>query len=207
MKYKQLIKRKESYQDKRDNEKNWQMICEELDDAGNLLDVACNAGYYSIKAAEKGVWGFGFDISADSLKTAKKRAEERNLSNVVFSQMALDPNNVLVLPDFDVVLCLSVFHHFVRLYGEDDAKSILVRLFSKSKKKMFLQIPSKIGKYTKDFSVDFCGNEQLIRRYVKNIFKDIDGCRVDYIGKNVEKPPTEEYRYLYAVIQTKAEGQ
>ena len=52
-----------SYQVKRENENNWIMIDKHIDDnSRNLLDIACDIGFYSFKAAQKGFFTIGFDI-------------------------------------------------------------------------------------------------------------------------------------------------
>jgi len=76
---------------------------------------------------------------------------------------------------------------------------MILGLFEISNKQMFLQIPSKKGKYTEDFSVDFKGDEGLIRNYILGVFDKVENCDVKYLGKKIEKPPTEEYRYLYLI--------
>ena len=87
----------------------------------------------------------------------------------------------------------------MRLHGENNAKAMVVDLFSKSAKSLFLQIPSKIGKYNNKLSIDFNGRKDLVDRYIRDIFVNVDSCEVVYLGKKVEKPPTEEYRFLYQI--------
>lgn len=196
---KKLFSGIESYQDKRENDDNWNLISPEIKGQKNLLDVACDAGFYSIKVASQGCFVLGFDILENSLKKARRRAKQKKMNNIIFAKMALDPVNVNILPNFDTILCLSVFHHFVRLYGEEAAKKMLIDLFLKANNKLLLQIPSKIGKYKKGFSIDFKGDESLIRNYILNVFEKVENCNVKYLGKKIEKPPSEKYRYLYLV--------
>ena len=188
-----------SYQDKRNNHENWMMIDKHLGENNSVLDVACDTGYYALKAAEKGHFVIGFDILKDSLKKAAGRAKSRNIKNVCFLEMALSPSNVLLLPHFDTILCLSVFQHFFRLYNEERAIQMVIDLLKISRKQLFLQIPSKIGKYGEGFSVNFNCKKELIDQYIRNIFSDIKQCEVKYIGKKREKPPTENFRYLYLI--------
>ena len=39
-----------------------------------------------------------------------------------------------VLPDFDVVICMSIFHHWVKNYGEMEALNILKKVAKKTKR-------------------------------------------------------------------------
>jgi len=190
-----------SYQDKRNSEQNWQLIKSQIGDDKSVLDVACDSGFYSLKFAEMGMFVIGFDILAKSLKKAKALAVSKNIDNVKFFEMSLTPDNVLKLPSFDSVLCLSVFHHFFRLYGEDQAKEMLRSLFKISKKQLYIQIPSKIGKYDKTFSIDFKGDKELTEKYIRDIFSNVTDSAVTYVGKKSELPPTENYRYLFLVTR------
>lgn len=198
--FKKNFEGKKSYQDKRDSEQNWQMIESQIGDSRNALDVACDAGFYSLKLAQMGLFVVGFDILASSLKKATQDAQKKGLSNdVYFLEMALTPENVLKLPQFDSILCLSVYHHFFRLYGEENAKEMIRNLFRISKKQLFLQIPSKIGKYGNGFSIDFNGDKDLTEKYIRDIFLEVSESKVVYIGKKKERPPTENYRYMFCI--------
>ena len=188
-----------SYQDKRSSEDNWQMIKAEIAGASNVVDVACDAGYYALKVAETGASVFAFDILEDSINRARQKATSQKLDNAMFSVFALTPDNIGKMPRYDFGLCLSVFHHFVRQYGETAAKQMLVDLFDRTHRGLFLQIPSKIGKYTPAFSVNFDGSETKTREYLADLFGELPDAKIRYIGKKVEKPPTEDYRFLYLV--------
>ena len=195
--FRDFFKRTTSYQDKRDSEQNWKLIESHLTDGKSVLDVACDAGFYSLKFAALGKFVVGFDILASSLKKAKKKALSKRINNAHFLEMPLTPDNVTKFPIFDTVLCLSVYHHFFRLYGEDGAKEMVRNLFEITNKQLYIQIPSKIGKYGSDFSIDFKGDKDLTEKYVQDIFLGVDHCVVSYVGKKRELPPTEPYRYLF----------
>jgi SAM-dependent methyltransferase len=189
----------DSYQDKRSNNGNWEIIFPEIIDSKNLLDVACDAGYYTIESGKCGIQSYGFDIRFDSLKRAHKRAKKANLNNVFFYQLSLTTENVKNLPRYDTVLCLSVFHHFVRLYGEDLARQIIIDLFNISLKRLILQISDKKGKYKNMLSVDFKEDEGNIRKYIYDIFKGLDKCKIKYLGAKVENNNIEKLRHIYTI--------
>lgn len=198
-KLKRFFQPKTSYQDKRDNEANWQLIKDHIKESKNVLDVACDSGFYSLKLAEMGIFVVGFDILTSSLNKARDLAKLRNINNVHFLEIPLTPSNVLKLPKFDTVLCLSVYQHFFRLYGEVKAKEMLINLFRITNKQMFIQMPSKIGKYGDNFSINFNGDKDLTENYIQEIFDGEANSVVSYVGKKKEKPPTENYRYLFLV--------
>jgi len=189
-----------SYQEKRDNENNWIMIEKHIGNTcKNLLDIACDIGFYSFKAVQKGLFTVGLDIEARSIKKACKLALTKKQENIAFMKMPLNPSNVSLLPNFDIILCLSVFHHFDRIFGEENAKKMVAGLFAKCDKQFFFQIPSKKNKFGADFRYDFNNDKVRIEKYVYNLFNEIGGCSVKLIGKKKEKPPTEPYRFLFLI--------
>ncbi len=193
-----------SYQEKRDNDENWNFINKHLDkNSQNLLDVACDAGFYSFKAADAGIFTLGIDILDSSLKKANDLVAANRIEGVAFMKMALSPSNIQHLPRFDVIFCLSVFHHFYRLYGEDKAINMVLSLYQNCRKQLFFQIPSKIGKYGEGFSVDFKEEIELIDSYVKGIFSEVEGCDISLIGSKREKPPNENHRHLFLIEKRK----
>ncbi|MDC0213265.1 class I SAM-dependent methyltransferase [Gammaproteobacteria bacterium] len=189
-----------SYQDKRNNIENWDLFSGRIGDGSSVLDIACDAGFYSLEAAKKNCFVLGVDILKESLKKAKKNAESMALTRyVTFMERHVDEPFIDSLPVFEYVLCLSVFHHFCRAYGEDTAKKMIVGLFNTCGHSLFLQIPSKIGKYTEDFSVDFKGDQSKIEEYIVGIFHDCPDVEISYLGAKEEKPPGEQYRFLFEI--------
>jgi len=198
--YKIKNRKGRSYQEKRDNEENWMMIEQQIhNEAKNLLDIACDIGFYSFRAAQKGIFTVGFDILHHSIKKANQQVHNKNQENIAFMNLSLNPSNVSLLPKFDVILCLSVYQHFCRIFNEENARKMVAGIFSKCEKQFFFQIPSKKNKYGPDFSSDFQNEKEKIERYIFDLFSEIGDCSVSLIGKKNEKPPTEPYRYLFLI--------
>lgn len=92
----------------------WQEIAPHLpeDLAGwRVLDIGCNAGYYSFALAERGARVLGVDIDPHYLRQACWAAHELGLEErVEFRQMAVyDLANLK--ETFDLVLFMGVFYH------------------------------------------------------------------------------------------------
>lgn len=100
----------------------------------SVLDVGCNQGYFTFRFAEKGGICLGVDNDRAELMAARARAEGRKVRNIAFLEMTLDRESMQGLPVSDVVVCLSVFHHWVRHYGQADAEEMLAMLAAKAGK-------------------------------------------------------------------------
>jgi ubiquinone/menaquinone biosynthesis C-methylase UbiE len=87
--------------------RNWMLALAALAPGEHVLDLACGTGLVTLAAAESvGPKGsvLGTDLSGQMVEVARRRAAERQLSNVKFKRMDAE---TLDLPDatFDVVLC------------------------------------------------------------------------------------------------------
>lgn len=92
-----------------------------------VLDVGCDMGFWSFLAAEKGaekvvgldrnrvVRGLG---PTDLVALNRLRAQEEGLANVSFESIDVG-RQYRVFGNFDVVLCLSVYHHMFEAAGGD----------------------------------------------------------------------------------------
>ena len=77
----------------------------------NILDFGCGNGWVSIDLAKSGAQVWGIDISEESIKKARKWAENENLSNKIkFEKM---PGENIKYNDnfFDLVLGSAILHH------------------------------------------------------------------------------------------------
>lgn len=100
----------------------------------SVLDVGCNQGYFTFRFAEKGGICIGIDNDRAELMAARARAKVHKVRNVAFLEMTLDKECTQGLPVSDVVVCLSIFHHWVRHYGQDGAEEMLGMIAAKAGK-------------------------------------------------------------------------
>lgn len=96
----------------------WKQIKPFIPKAGVVLEIGADCGYFTAKIAEAYpntlVWAF--EIS-DRWKIAKELFEQKKLYNVVLCNWELTPRDLFCLTHnveaVDLVLALSVFHHFL----------------------------------------------------------------------------------------------
>lgn len=91
----------------------------------SALDFGCHSGYFTFRMAERGGLCIGIDRGEAEILTARSLATLHGVRNAAFVRMDLSPANTGGLPSADVVFCLSIFHHWVRQYGQDGALALL----------------------------------------------------------------------------------
>jgi len=119
------------YQERRsDNQDRWEFISSHIDeDARSLIDIGCAEGEFAARPAEMGLNVTGFDRNVTRLHTA--RTEHAEYSNLRFEEAELIPETIDELPEADVILFLTVHHHWVKAYGWDEAANMVRTLLQK----------------------------------------------------------------------------
>lgn len=190
-----------SYQENRPDgtRQRWERLSGRLDpDDKSLLDVGCDIGTYTQAAACRGLVVLGIEQKEDRVRTAIRRT--KGGERVAFMVLALTPENIRSLPDFDVVLFLSVYHQFVRSYGPETAQQMLMELGRKANRKLFFE-PAGTRREYRDGAVGFEDmNEASIRDYhmefLGGLFPDAE--EVSYLGAT-ECRGSEPFRTLFEV--------
>lgn len=123
----------------REGGERWLIIEEIIKKYGvkSFLDLGCAEGFYVRKAANAGCFSIGVDNNPEIFaltQIAKNLDREQNSGFVLnkISQPLFD-----TLPEFDMVICLSVLHHVIRIEGLESMKGYLKRI-AKLHKKAFL---------------------------------------------------------------------
>ena len=65
---------------------------------------------------------------------AKALAAGNGIKNIVFTQMEVTPENASLLPKTDMVICLSIFHHWIRKLGQEKSFQIMKALADSTNK-------------------------------------------------------------------------
>lgn len=132
------------YQELRsDNQVRWDFISSHIDeDDRSLIDIGCAEGEFAARAAEMGLNVTGFDRNVTRLHTA--RTEHAEYSNLRFEEAELNPETIGDLPKSDVILFLTVHHHWVRAYGWDEAANMFRTLLEKGETVIY-EPPGHIG--------------------------------------------------------------
>ena len=191
---------KPRYQDKRgfSLEQRWALISPLISPTDRtVLDVGCNLGDFTARFAQMGFFAVGLDAVAQTVLAAMRRSS--GIDNAVFGVSRLTPQNIDVLPAFDITLCLSVAHNWHRDYGEDQCWLMIEKLITRSKTLVLetASIRQKYGERPPGF-VD--NDEGTIKEYfVERLGRAATrAASVSYLGKTacIGKEP---YRFMFAV--------
>jgi len=98
----------------------------------SFLDIGSQLGYFTFCAAEKGAFAIGVERSPYFYRVANSIRNLQSITNAAFINMELNSETVQSLPRFDVICCLSVFHHWVLDWGESVALAQLKQLCEKA---------------------------------------------------------------------------
>lgn len=180
------------------------MILNELDyDDRSLVDIGCNAGVLTRQAARHGLFSVGIDGNREAISFARKKTEaEERLS---FMLWKMTPDDLGKIPEFDVVLLLSVYHQWVALYGNDEAGLMLRNVSGKCRRKLFFEpasIQRKYGVYKQNF-VD--GDERSVVEFNVQMISDVTGLKVRFLGRSEAPDADERFRSLFIAERSDSE--
>jgi len=144
------------------------------------LDVGCNVGYFCFNLAEDGISMLGVDMDDRFLRMARHVLRKCKFRNVGFLNMEINERTINLLPSTDLIIFLSVWHHWVKQYDYERATLMLSSMWGKCKKIMLFEtgeseMPSR-------YKLPNMGEESTdwIKSYLENTCK---GARVKYLGK------------------------
>jgi hypothetical protein len=159
-------------------EARWAAIESTLNDApiDSALDIGCNTGYFCFSLASKGIPTLGVDRDDRFLRIAQHVARQLQAHGVGFCKMDLTPDTLRLLPNVDLVLLLSVWHHWVHGYGLEVASEMLAAVWDKSQKMMFFEtgeaeMPAEFGlamlkssprRWLEDYLCAMCADAQVV---------------------------------------------
>lgn len=110
------------------------------EDAGCLLDLGCAEGHLTAEFADRGLFSIGVERQAHVVASARKsNADHPKLG---FLQYEVTCETIDALPQFDVILLLTVYHHWVNEFGWETAESMLRSLGSKCDTLVF-EVPDR----------------------------------------------------------------
>ena len=117
------------------------MMLNEIDtDATNAIDIGCNRGAITRRAANNGLFSLGIDRKATIVNSARRRTDSPHCH---FIQQNLEPKDIERLPDFDVCFILAVYYHWTTLYGTSEAEKMLRDLCHQTNQ-VFLETPNDL---------------------------------------------------------------
>ena len=95
------------------------------------LDIGCDIGFFTFALAGRGGLCIGVDGNRNAVMTARGLASLNGCANALFTEALVTPDNADRFPGTDVLICLSIFHHWVRHYGLEGGTKILKTLADK----------------------------------------------------------------------------
>lgn len=178
----------------------WQLIENELTETpGNLLDIGCNEGYFTMKAAEKGWCAWGIERMERAVRYASREAARRNLGTAIFFNASLTPEAAERFPQFDVILFLSSFHDFHQAHGGKRAYAMFDSLLRACRHKMILEPASTAKRFSKSEPVFSRDNDrESIEEWVRGLVARSPGWQVRYVGATAYSE-IEPYRFMFSI--------
>ncbi len=105
-----------------------------------VMDIGCNAGYFSLSFVERNMFVYAVEVHAKWLRLAQyARRKIHSKGTLVPINILITPQNVRCLPNSDLTLCFSVWHHWVRQYDLDAATKMLRTIWDKTDKVLFFE--------------------------------------------------------------------
>jgi hypothetical protein len=117
------------------------------------LDVGANIGFFSLSFAERGALAYAVEGDAMNVRLAMIAAQKVNFpegGTFVPIRMWCNESSMGRLPQCDVSLCLSIWHHWVRHEGLPSATKMLESLWVRTARVMFFdtgegEMPASYG--------------------------------------------------------------
>ncbi|MFA4941246.1 MAG: class I SAM-dependent methyltransferase [Patescibacteria group bacterium] len=121
----------------------WGLIKKEIDScqANSVLDIGCAEGFYVLQSArECGCVSLGVDADIRRLSMAQNQIASEKIMPAGFVLAEVDSELIKKLPEFDIVIFMSVMHHMMYSSGEEYSRSILKEIRKKVKKAMIFEM-------------------------------------------------------------------
>ena len=144
-----------------------------------VLDIACNAGFYSFELAKRGAHVIGIDNSYEDIVRAKFAKKILEASNVDFEIINVDDLEKEFSEKFDLVLCLGLLYHV------NDPKN-LIRKVAKLTNFAFFETIANVTSQSSELIDDrLITNDGFLPTvpWLKEAFEEVGFTRIDQITK------------------------
>lgn len=123
----------------------WEAIRKEIKiKNGSVLDIGCNVGFFSLSLAQMGFYSIGIDMQHEFRVISEYAQKKAGIGNAAFSTTVLAPDNISSLPTVDIVIFLSVWHHWIKRFGHDRAREMLRSIWEKTNHVLFIDIKEEV---------------------------------------------------------------
>lgn len=161
-----------------DFEERWELVKGHVEEEDStVLDIGCAEGHLTARFAELGLMAIGIERHAHSVTSA--RASNGTQSNLGFLQYDVTPETIDSVPSVDIVLLLTVYHHWVTEFGWEKAEEMM-RVLGEKCNKLFFEMPNRM--VDRPPIPDYSG-DSLIEYYTEYLNLIYDGdVTVEHLG-------------------------
>jgi hypothetical protein len=137
-----------------------------------VLDVGANVGFFSLSFAERGAIAYAVEAEALNERIGRIASNSLGESAGTFVPIRLwcRQETVGSLPDSNITLCLSIWHHWVRNLGLDNASLILAQLVRKTSDALFFDTGE--NEMPADYNLPFRGQDA--KAWLTDYLNDFD---------------------------------
>lgn len=184
------------------SESRWSAIAAliEAQAVQSAVDIGACEGYFSLELAEAGIPTIAIESAPGNYRTLLFAVRRTGTRDVGVLAMEITPENVGTLPAADCVVCLSIWHHFVRLHGLEQASAMLATIWGKAEKVMFFDTGET--EMTPDYGLPSMSPDPRtwLTRYLA---ETCAGSRIEHLGVHGAFGPDGNpcRRNLFAVIR------
>jgi hypothetical protein len=98
------------------------------------MDIGANMGFFSVSLAAQGIPTVGVEMDDRFVRVFRHVLRKQNIKNVSLMHTEINLDTKALLPQVDLVLLLSVWHHWVRYMGQETAAELLSAVWEKTQK-------------------------------------------------------------------------
>jgi len=140
----------------------WEAIKKEIKiKNGSVLDIGSNLGFFVLSLSEMGFYSIGIDMQHGFRVISEYAQKKAGIGNAAFSTMELTPDNISSLPTVDIILFLSVWHHWTKSFGHDQAREMFKAIWGKTNHVMFIDIKEEMSEKMIKELEDICAGGSI----------------------------------------------
>lgn len=149
--------------------------------AGTALDLGSHIGFFSFKLAESGHLCLGIENFKDSIRAARLLRTASGIEGASFRQMTLNSETIRELPDADIIVFLSLWHHLCKAEGFERARELLTTVISKTRQVCFFETGQSDEAYMQ-WASDLPEMKPDVKTWISSLLKDCGATSVKHLG-------------------------
>ncbi len=174
----------------------WERIQPNLPATGSALDIGSQYGWFTFNLAEHGLHAVGVEYSGKAVRVSQLLTVYNRANRAAFLQMDVSPATVRALPAVDVVVCMAIFHHWVRTQGYEAAKDIMEALADRCRDRLFFESGQVDDTDSVDrSSIGFMGDSP--KHWLEGFLRGLGFAQVTHLGELPRAGTNERTRHLF----------